>query len=82
MGKSVKIKKRNENRQKLDTKDWLMWAFATSCLAIFLGVVSGTSGFYLGTQHIGLGLYMDWQLVCYIIGFAVWGLISFLIFKG
>ena len=81
MGKQVKIKKRTEKRQKLDRKDWAQWLIATTCLAIFLGVVSGTSGFYLGTQSVGLGLYMDWQLVCYIFGFAVWGLISYVILK-
>lgn len=82
MGKQVKIKKRNEKRQRLDSKDWFQWVLATTFLAIFLGLISGTSGFYLGTQELILGLYMDWQLACYIFGFAIWGLISYWIFKN
>lgn len=82
MGKQIKIKKRNQKRQKLDTMDWFHWTIATIGLVFFIGIVSGTSSYYLGSQQpIGLGLYMDWQLGAYILGFAIWGIISYFILK-
>jgi len=79
--KKIKIKKKNKERRKLDSKDWFQWIFATLLLALFMSILSGTVSYYLGTDPIIFGLYINWELFFWIIGIAIWGLISFCVFK-
>lgn len=82
MSKSVKIQKRkNKENSNINMKDLAWWALMTLLLAISMGILYGTVEYYLNTTELLYGLYMSWEQFFLVLGFGLWAIFTFIIFK-
>jgi len=75
------IKLEPDEKGRLTKKVLLRWAISTLLLAVFMGFLYGTTYYYFSNVKIGPFVF-DISEFFFILGLAVWAIVSFFIFKN
>jgi hypothetical protein len=82
MPNSTKTKKEKpvfQQLKKIDGMEAGNWVMFTCIYAIFIGVMSGCARVYLPDLIYIFGVPMDVQQTIWVLGFALWGVLSILL---